>query len=169
MENLGTRHDDECDERQVARPFDADLVEYVVIAFSDLSAVGGIAPALGDLVSGRQIRILDLVVLTTDADRRPRVIQPGTAVELAPIEDVEGEVGGLLGEDDIALASEALPPYSTALVLVIEDRWAEQLAVAVRSSRGRIVGGERISHRRLQGLRPQHERSEHAPGGTTTT
>ena len=62
-------------------------------------------------------------------------------------------MGGLLGEDDVALAADALPPRSTALVLVIEDMWAEQLATAVRSSRGRIVGGERIPRRRLQGLR----------------
>ena len=168
MENLGTRHDED-DEREVVQSFDADLVEYVVIAFPDLSAIGGIAAALEDLVSSRRIRILDLVVVTTDEDRRPRVVQPGTAAELAAVEDVEGEVGGLLGEDDIALASEALPPWSTALVLVIEDRWAEQLAVAVRSSRGRIVGGERISRRRLQGLRSLHERSEHAPRDITTT
>ena len=168
MESLGTRHD-EGDRCEVVQSFDADLVEYVVIAFPDLSAVGGIAGALGDLVSSRRMRILDLVVVTTDEDRRPLVVQPGTAPELAPVEDVEGEVGGLLGEDDIALASEALPPWSTALVLVIEDRWAAQLADAVRSLRGRIVGGERISRRRLEGLRPLHERSGHAPGGITTT
>ena len=83
--------------------------------------------------------------------RDPRA--SGRHAELAPLEDVEGEVGGLLGEDDVALAADALPPRSTALVLVIEDMWAEQLATAVRSSRGRIVGGERIPRRRLQGLR----------------
>jgi hypothetical protein len=168
MESLGTRHG-EGDERDVVQSFDADLVEYVVIAFPDLSAVAGIAAALGELVSGGRIRILDLVVVTTDEGRRPRVVQPGTAPELAPVEEVEGEVGGLLGEDDIALASEALPPWSTALVLVVEDLWAEHLAVAVRSSRGRIVGGERIPRGRLRGLGSRHERSEDAPGGFTTT
>jgi hypothetical protein len=136
-----------------AHGFDADLVEYVVIAFPDLSAVAGIASALGRLVSESRIRILDLVVVETGQSGGPRAVQPGSAAELAPLEDVEGEMGGLLGEDDIALAADALPPRSTALVLVIEDVWAEQLAGAVRSARGRIVGGERIPRRRLQGLR----------------
>ena len=144
---------EEGDDHEVVRAFDADLVEYVVIAFPDLSSVAGIASTLDVLVSTSRIRILDLVVICTGTDGLPLVVQPGTAAELAPLEDVEGEVGGLLGEDDVALAADALPPRSTALVLVIEDMWAEQLATAVRSSRGRIVGGERIPRRRLQGLR----------------
>jgi uncharacterized membrane protein len=159
MQRLDPDRDGE-DDREVVQSFDPDLVEYVVITFPDVGSVAGIASTLDQLVSGAQIRILDLVVICTGADGRARAVQPGTAPELAPLEDVEGEVGGLLGEDDIALAADALPPRSTALVLVLEDMWAEQLAEAVRSARGRIVGGERIPRRRLQGLHPRATRED---------
>ena len=49
---------------------------------------------------------------------------------------VEGEVGGLLSEDDIALASGALHPGTSALMVVVEDRWAA------------AAGGRRASRRR---------------------
>jgi hypothetical protein len=141
------------DRDEVAQGFDADLVEYVVIALPDPSAVGGIASALRRLVADDRMRILDLVLMSKDAEGRTDVLPPGAVAEMAPLEEVDGEVGGLLGADDVALAGEALPPRSTALVLVIEDTWAESLAVAVRSSRGRIVGGERIASSRVNRAR----------------
>ena len=145
-EGRGDRHD-------VAPGFDADLVEYVVIALPDPSAVAGIASALRLLVADGRMRILDLVLMSKDDEGRTDVLAPGVIAEMAPLEEVDGEVGGLLGADDIALAGEALPSRSTALVLVIEDTWAEDLASAVRSARGRIVGGERIASNRVNRAR----------------
>jgi len=143
--------------------FDPDVVEYVVIQVPDLSATGEIAAALVQLVSDSHIHILDLVVVSNDRNGVLQMIQPESVAGLAPLWAVEGEVGGLLGEDDIALACGALPRESTALLLVVEDTWAEELAAAARAARGRIVGGERIPRRRLQALggagstqRPRH-------------
>ena len=70
---------EEGDDHEVVQAFDADLVEYVVIAFPDLSSVAGIASTLDVLVSASRIRILDLVVICTGTDGRPLVVQPGTA------------------------------------------------------------------------------------------
>ena len=143
--------------------FDPDVVEYVVIEVSDLSATGEIAAALAQLVCDAHIHILDLVVVRNDNNGVLHLIQPETVPGLACLWAVDGEVGALLGEDDIALAGGALPPGSTAILLVVEDRWAEQLATAARNAHGRIVGGERIPRRRLQALgeaggpqRPMH-------------
>ena len=143
--------------------FDPDVVEYVVIEVPDLSATGEISAALAQLVSDAHIYILDLVVVRHHTDGTLQLIQPETVPGLAALWEVEGEVGALLGEDDIALAGGALPPGSTAILLVVEDRWAEELAAAARNAHGRIVGGERIPRRRLQALgeaggpqRPMH-------------
>ena len=88
---------------------DLDLVEYVVISVPELSAAVGVAAALKQLVESGQIRILDLVGVYTGPDGRFTVIEPELMSGLAALENVEGEVGGLLSEDDIALASGALP------------------------------------------------------------
>ena len=65
-------------------------------------------------------------------------------------------MGGLLSEDDVILAGSALPPGTSALVVVVEDRWASLLADAARQSGGRILGGERIPRHRLEQSRRAH-------------
>jgi hypothetical protein len=142
------------------RDTDLDLVEYVVIAVPELSSTVAVAAALRELVESARIRILDLVGVTTGADGRGTVVEPEQLSGLADLRDVEGEVGGLLSEDDIALASGALQPGTSALILVVEDRWAQLLADAARTSGGRIVGGERIPRHRLE----QARRSRPADG-----
>ena len=129
---------------------DLDLVEYVVISVPELSSAVDVADALKALVESEQILILDLVGVVTGPDGRCTVIEPERISGLAALDGVDGEVGGLLSEDDIALACSALPPGTSALIVVVEDRWARLLAEAARHSGGRIVGGERIPRHRLE-------------------
>jgi Family of unknown function (DUF6325) len=141
---MGTRHGD---------PPDLDLVEFVVIAVPELSSTGGVAEALRELVETSRIRILDLVGVVAGPDGRYSAIEPEELSGLAQLHGVEGEIGGLLSDDDIALAGSALQPGTSALILVVEDRWAQLLADAARQSGGRIVGGERIPRHRLEQAR----------------
>lgn len=132
---------------------DLDLIEYVVISLPELSSAVDIAAALKQLVDTAQIRILDLVGVVTGPDGRFTAIEPELLSGLAELDGVEGEVGGLLSEDDLALACSALQPGTSALILVVEDRWAQSLADAARHSGGRIIGGERIARHRLEQAR----------------
>ncbi|GAA4371900.1 DUF6325 family protein [Nocardioides caricicola] len=152
--------DDEGELRRAVDLPDLDLVEYVVITLGGLSATASIAGALKELVEAARIRILDLVAVVTDAEGHYTSIEAESVPGLAALRGVEGEVGGLLSEDDIALACGALKPSTTALILVVEDRWAHLLADAARQGGGRIVGGERIPrHRIAQSLRAAGRRS----------
>jgi hypothetical protein len=56
----------------------------------------------------------------------------------------EGASSGLLGEDDVAEASEVLEPGSAAAVIVFENRWAAAFANAVRRNGGEMVAFQRI-------------------------
>lgn len=140
------------DERGVPRraPWDLDLVEYVVVTLPDLSSGLEAAQALRRLVESSTVRILDLVGVVTDSQGRYAVAEPELLSALADLRDVDGEVGGLLSDTDIALAGRALEPGSSALILVVEDRWAHELAQAARSAGGQIAGGERIPRHRLE-------------------
>jgi hypothetical protein len=133
----------------VAPGFDLDLVEYLVIAVPDLADVAGVAEALRRLVLTGRIQILDLVGVVTSLDGGDLVLEPEVVSGMSVLRDVEGEVGGLLTDDDIALACSELPWGTAAVVLVVEDRWADVLASAARTSGGRIVGGERIPRHRV--------------------
>src|SRR4051812_12683232 len=116
---------------------DTDLVEYLVVVIPDLDALRTVIPALADLVAGATIRILDLVCVT-----RSRVDHALTVVEFEEVEgitalhSVDGEVGGLLSERDIETASRPIAPGSSAVVLVVEDRWAEGLSQAAKRAGG---------------------------------
>lgn len=59
-------------------------------------------------------------------------------------DDIEGEVGGLFSEEDLALTAEDLVPNSSAAMLVWEDTWAAGITGAVRRAGGELVAHERI-------------------------
>jgi len=129
---------------------DLDLVEFVVITLPGLSSTAAVARALKELVESSRIRILDLVGVVTDAEGHYAAIEPESLPGLTALRGVDGEVGGLLSDDDIALACGALKPSTSALILVVEDRWAQLLSDAARESGGRIAGGERIPRHRIE-------------------
>lgn len=129
---------------------DTDLVEYLMIVVPQLGSLDRVVPALAELVRSASIRIMDLVCLTTSA--------PGGPVSVADLAEVEsiaglqlgGEVGGLFSEHDVETASLVLPPGSTAILLMVEDRWAESLSAAAKQAGGRVAGGGRIARQRIE-------------------
>jgi Family of unknown function (DUF6325) len=120
------------------------LVELMVIAVPDIADSARVAEALRHLVEISNLRILDLVVVITDVAGAFTCKEFEEVSGLTLLRDVEGEVGGWLSIDDIALVSDALPALTTAVVLVAEDSWARPLADAVSGCGGRIIGGERL-------------------------
>lgn len=144
---------------------DLDLVEYVVMTTSRLSSTIEVAQALKALVDSSRIAILDLVGVEVDTAGGYVAVEAEELPGMAELTRVEGKVGRLLSEDDIALTCGAMAPGTSALIMVAEDRWARPLADAVRRGGGRIVGGERIPRRRVeQSLRARSQRRH--PEGT---
>ena len=55
-----------------------------------------------------------------------------------------GASSGLLGQEDLETAADAIEPGSAAVMIVYENRWAAPFAAAVRRNGGRLVASERI-------------------------
>jgi Family of unknown function (DUF6325) len=121
-------------------------VEYVLIGFPGNRFKGEIIPALAQLVEAGTIRIIDLVFVKKDADGAMEVFEYDALDEVRDVAQIEGEAGGLLSDEDIAFAAEALEPDCSAALLVWEDRWAAPLADALRNAGGVLIDGERIPH-----------------------
>ena len=121
-------------------------VDYLVVEFPGSKFNGEIAPTLVDLVDRGTIRVLDLIMITKEADGS------FDAIELNDLEDgalgelhrLETEIAEILSADDIANVAAALEPGSTAGVLVYENLWAAPFASAVRHSGGQLVASGRI-------------------------
>src|SRR5436189_6398426 len=85
-------------------------VEYAIFGFPGNQFNGKLAPALASLVEKNLIRVLDLVFVMKDGDGNVAAFEFDQLDELAGFGDLEGEVGGMVNEEDIAPAGEALDP-----------------------------------------------------------
>jgi len=121
-------------------------VEYIVVGFPGNEFNGNVAPALAKLIESNTIRLLDLLFVGKDADGNVLAIEFDELEELAEFAGIEGEVGGSISEDDIAHVADALEPNSSAALLIWEDVWATEFAVAVRDSGGVLLEGARIPY-----------------------
>jgi|GEM_PF-328545 len=119
-------------------------VEYLVVGFPDGNVSDDIAPELGKLVGNKTIRILDVVFLTKDTDGNVTVAEVDELDQLAGFVEIDAEVGGLIGPEDIGFVGEELDPGSAAAVLLVEDLWAAPLASALDRSGGFLIEGARI-------------------------
>jgi hypothetical protein len=120
-------------------------VEYLVFAFPEGN--GGydeIAPELASLVNKGVISILDMIILTKDTSGEVAFAEFDELEGQAAFMAIDAEVGGLIGEDDIAFLGEGLDPGSAAVVLLVEDRWASSLGAALDRSGGLLLEGGRI-------------------------
>jgi hypothetical protein len=121
-------------------------VDYLVIEFPAGYPTGENLPLLLDLVDRGLIRILDLVLVKREYDGSM------TLLALADADGdgewdysvFEGVSTGVLGQDDIDEAGQALEPGHSAAILVYENTWAAPLAVALRRSGAQMVAGGRI-------------------------
>ena len=122
-------------------------IDVVVIAFPAGAPMTGEAiPLVWDLVERGIIRVLDVMFATKDEDGRVYGFE-ATDLEgkgLSELREFEGASSGLLGDDDIATAAEALDPGSSAVLIMYENRWAAPFAAAVRRNGGVPVAFERV-------------------------
>jgi hypothetical protein len=119
-------------------------VEYLVLAFPDGNMSDDFANELGDLVDRNMINILDVVFITRDADCDTTVLEFDEIDQLASLAEIDAEIGGLIGSDDISFVSDDLDPGSAAAVLLLEDLWAASLASALDRTGGFLADGFRI-------------------------
>ena len=121
-------------------------VDYLVIEFPGNRMTGEGIPLLLDLVERGIIRVLDLAFIRKDA---------GGAISALKIEDLdaegageftvfEGAASGLLGDDDLRQAGDAVEPGNSAGVIVYENTWAAPLAMAWRRGGAQLVASGRI-------------------------
>jgi len=129
---------------------DADAIEmgpidYVIVEWPGRQPNGAAVPHLIDLVDRGLIRILDLAFIAKDEGGSV------VALEISELgEQVEefaqfaGASSGLLSDEDMGEAAQALEPGTSAALLVYENSWAAPSATAVRRSGGQLVASGRI-------------------------
>ena len=120
---------------------DMGPVDFLLVEWPGRQPQGEAAPALIDLVERGIIRVLDLTFIVKGEDGEVG------GLEIADHEGLEpfmGAATGLLTEEDVSEAAQALEPGTSAALLVYENLWAAPFAKAVRRSGGQLVANGRI-------------------------
>jgi hypothetical protein len=120
-------------------------IDYVVVEFPGSRMTGEGLPILVDLVDRGIIRILDLVFLRKEQDGSVSGLTlqalGGGDVDLTVF---EGAQSGLLDEEDLQEAANAVEPGSSAALLLYENTWAAPFAAALRRGGAQLVATGRI-------------------------
>ena len=116
-------------------------LEYTVIGFRKGSFDGSIAREIGKVVDQKVIRIVDIVLIDTDTQGNTAVIEIDAKEDpafesFAPI--LQNRMG-LFTPEDIETLSESLPPETSALAILFEHRWAEDVKDAIANAGGFLV------------------------------
>jgi hypothetical protein len=122
-------------------------VDIVVIGFPpDAPMTGEAIPLLLDLVDRGIIRVLDVlfVMENEDGSFSGFEAQDLEADRIGDFKVFEGASSGLLGEEDVATAAEAIEPGTAAVIIVYENRWAGPFVAAVRRNGGMLIDNQRI-------------------------
>ncbi|HEX6584617.1 MAG TPA: DUF6325 family protein [Thermoleophilaceae bacterium] len=122
-------------------------VDIVVIGFPpDAPMTGEAIPLLLDLVDRGIIRVLDVLFVMENEDGTFSGFeaQDLEADRIGDFKVFEGASSGLLGEEDVATAAEAIEPGTAAVIIVYENRWAGPFVAAVRRNGGMLIDNQRI-------------------------
>src|SRR3954467_2436790 len=138
-------------------------VGYIVLEWPGRQPKGDAIPMIIDLVERGIIRLLDVAIMIKGEDGST------IGVDLAELEDegfdvFEGASTGLLTQEDLDEAAEALAPGPSAAILVWENRWAAPVAIALRRSGGQLVASGRIE---IQAILAALEAAEATATSTT--
>jgi hypothetical protein len=130
-------------------------VDYAIVGFPGNKFRGEIGPALAELVENETIRIIDIAFAGKDSNGDVTSME---LTELDPdvqqgLDAVGVEVNGLLSDDDIREAAEALDPDQSIALIVWENVWARKVTQAIRDAGGVSLAFERVPHDVVQAAR----------------
>jgi hypothetical protein len=122
-------------------------IDIIVIAYpADAPMTGEAVPLFLDLINRGIVRVLDVMFVMKDADGTfsgfdATDLEPDSVGDFA---EFTGASSGLLGDDDLQTAADAIEPGSAAVMIVYENRWAAPFVAAVHRNGGMVVASERI-------------------------
>src|SRR4051794_30256374 len=121
-------------------------VDYLVVEFPAGASnfTGEMAKELLALVDSGTIRVIDILILTKDADGSVEAVEFDDLDDLGDLQVLEAQLAELLAEEDVLNLAAAMDPGSTAGVLIWENLWAAPFASAARRAGGQLIADGRI-------------------------
>lgn len=121
-------------------------IDFMLIEFPADGGTGAAADAVMDLVDRGIIRIYDLLVIRKFDDGSFSGVDVGdlTVDHIGGFAVFSGARSGLLGDDDLRQAADAMKPGTIAALIVYENAWAIGFVAAARDAGGEVIASARI-------------------------
>ena len=120
-------------------------IDFVLLEFPTDRLSGGAAQALLDLVDQGIVTLYDVLVVGKADDGRVYALDLDDAGEqVGSFSDLAGVRSGLLTEEDMRDAANAMEAGTLAVLIVYENTWAVPFVAAARASGGELVASARI-------------------------
>jgi hypothetical protein len=119
-------------------------VELYLVGFEGERPDPGAVAALLELMDTGLVRLLDFVLVTKDAAGAVTLTEIDDVDDAFGFGDVELDVVGLTGEEDVAELAELIEPGASAAVVALELVFAKTLATRLAAGGGVVLATERI-------------------------
>ena len=117
-------------------------IDFVLLEFPGDVPLDETAAELAALVDAGFIALFDLIAVRKEADGS------FSGIELDELDGsftaFAGARSGLLGDEDLAAAAEALEPGTVAALIMFENTWAARFVSAAYRAGGQVVASARI-------------------------
>lgn len=121
-------------------------VDFVLLEFTGDRLTGKAAREVLRLVDSGIIRLYDVVFVGKRPDGEVYALDVATddADEADGFKELTGAHSGLLGDDDIREAAQAMDPGTLAVLIIYENRWAVRFIAAAREAGGELIAAARL-------------------------
>lgn len=121
-------------------------IDFVLLEFTGNRLTGRAAEELLRLADNGTIRLFDVLFVGKSPDGEVYALDMAAEAlaEAAGVRRLAGARSGLLGDDEISEAAQAMQPGSLAVLIVYENAWAIPFVAAAREAGGELVAGLRI-------------------------
>jgi hypothetical protein len=118
-------------------------LEFVVIGINGHRFSKEIAPELNAIQQKGLFRVVDLLFARKDSNGTVSVLEVHDLndEELASFDPFKEDLMGVLTPEDIALLTSAIPPDTSAVVVLLEHQWVVRLAQSIQQAGGTLLAG----------------------------
>src|ERR1700694_4044671 len=129
-------------------------LEFVVIGSKGHEFMREIMPELNDIQENGLIRVVDLFFVRKDAEGAVTVLEVHDLndEELAAFNPIKEDLMGLLTHEDIALLTAAVPPDTSAVIVLLEHAWIVNLTEGLQRAGAVLLAGGMVPQTAMEQL-----------------
>ena len=137
-------------------------LEFVVIGCKGNQFTSEIVPELNSIQEKGLIRVVDLFFVRKDVNGTVTVLEVNDLndEELAAFDPIKDDLMGLFTPEDIVLLTEAVPPDTSAVIVLLEHAWIVKLTDGLDRAGAVLLAGGMVPQASMEQLEAELEAAQ---------